>query len=134
MTIQKIHIEIRPMSKPRGQLNRYGAMTHSLKGYPQWTDKFIKAVKGAGFSIPPNFHSLVFQFNLQKLRGHPPDLSNLQGAVEDALVKGGLLPDDNWKILQRFYTFGLLADTPSIVIYRVDNKKELLFLIEKFSS
>ena len=134
MTIAKVILPVKPISKPRGMLNRYGKITHSLGGYRQWQKEFHSHISSTSFIIPNTFHSIVFQFNITPVRGHPPDLSNMQGAVEDALVKYKYLKDDNWKILTRFYTFATVSKQPSIILYVAESKEELLFIINKLTT
>lgn len=133
MSIIKIYLPIRAFPKPRGQLNKHGKLTHSLGGYRQWQTDFKTLIDSTPFYVPSNFHSVVFRFGIPKKRGHAPDLSNLQGGVEDALVKSKYLHDDNWKILTRYYTFGQQTAQPSITLYVAGCKKELLYIIEQFS-
>lgn len=134
MTISKIILPIKAFPKPRGQLGKYGNMTHSAGGYRAWQNQFSRLIQSTSFHVPDTFHSMVFQFNICTTRGRAPDLSNLQGGVEDALVKQKYLQDDNWKILTRFYTFGKVAPASEIIIYVAECKKELLYIIEHFST
>jgi Holliday junction resolvase RusA-like endonuclease len=134
VTIKKIQLNnLYGKPKPRGQIGKYGNMTHSMNGYREWQNQVIKQLNGSDWYIPENFHSLVFNFHIKPKSGHPPDLSNMQGGMEDVLVKNKNLVDDNWKILKRYYTFGQESDRNRIIIYACETKADLLFCIEKFS-
>ena len=133
MTIQKVSLPIRPYLKPRGALGKHGNMTHSIGYYRKWQEGFKKHIASTSFYVPPDFYAIVFQFKLASRSGGKPDLSNLQGGVEDALVKHKYIPDHNWKILQRYYTCGTPASISSIELYICQSKKELIYIIEKFT-
>jgi Holliday junction resolvase RusA-like endonuclease len=133
MSIQKLIIPMRAIPKPRGQIGKYGNMTHSIGKYREWQEQFKKHIACTTFYVPKEFYSMVFKFNLAARSGGKPDLSNLQGGVEDALVKHKYIPDDNWKILQRFYTCGSPASISSIELFVCTSKKETLYVIDKFT-
>lgn len=133
MPIQKLHLELRPFSKPRGQIGKYGNMTHSIGKYRQWQEEFKLLIASTTFKVPSSFYAIIFDFKLSPRRGGKPDLSNLQGGVEDALVKYGYILDDNWKVLQRYYTVGTPASKSSIDLYVCESKKELIYSILNFT-
>lgn len=133
MSIQHIKIPLRGYPKPRGALGKYGNMTHSIGLYRQWQDEFRRYIAQTSFYVPQDFYSMVFKFNLAARSGGKPDLSNLQGGVEDALVKHKYIPDDNWKVLTRYYTCGSPASTSSIELFICMNKKETLYTIEHYT-
>lgn len=132
MTIQKVFLPVRPFPKPRGQLNKYGKMTHSLNGYRQWQKQFHDAISSTTFQIPEPFYGVLFHFCLKPQRGHPPDVSNLQGGVEDVLVKFGFITDDNVNVMPRYASWAEKTKESSITLYVVQNKVEFLFILEKF--
>jgi Holliday junction resolvase RusA-like endonuclease len=127
----KIHTKAKP--KPRGQLNKSGRMTHSLNGYREWQNEICLILSDAKFIIPENFYGIIFVFNIKPSKGRPPDLSNLQGAIEDVLVKYKYIVDDNWKILKRYYTLGIPSTEDSIEIFAVVDKTEFLKIVDMYS-
>lgn len=132
MTIYRVHIPFEQKPKPRGGIGKHGNMTHQLNDYSGFQRMFISMLKSTSFQIPPDFHALIFKYNLKPKRGKAPDLSNMQGFIEDALVKSGYLKDDNWKILSRYYTFGVLAEESSIDLFCVMSQIELIHVIKKY--
>lgn len=120
------HIPHQLKAKPRGQLGKYGNMTHSLNGYREWQISIAYNLRKIEFSIPNNFYGLVFVFHIPKLKGHPFDLSNLQGGIEDVLVKHEYLPDDNWKILGKYSGIAVKSVYPGYTIIPTMNKNEFI--------
>ncbi|QLF85069.1 RusA [Nostoc phage YongM] len=120
------------MSKPRGGIGRYGNMTHSSKGYRQWQQKFLESLYNSNHPFPSDFHCLVFFFYIKPKSGHPPDLENLQGGIQDTLVKMGCIKDDNYKILGRYYTDHIVVkDASHFDLYVVSNHTEKIYVIDK---
>ncbi|AND75665.1 RusA [Nostoc phage A1] len=121
--------------KPRGGIGRYGNMTHSSKGYRQWQQKFLESLSNyhsSEKSFPIDFHCLIFFFYIKPKRGQPPDLENLQGAIQDTLKKAGCITDDNYKILGRYYTDHMVVkDTSHFDLYLVSNHQEKIYVIDK---
>lgn len=132
MTIYKAHIPMDEKPKPRGGLGRSGNMTHALNDYRNFQKMFLSMLNATGFRIPDGFHALVFKYNIKPKRGGKPDLSNLQGFVEDALVKGAYIKDDNWRILSRYFTFAHESDVSSIDLFCVMTQDELIHVIKKY--
>lgn len=129
MTITKTTLIIPIKSKPRGQLNKFGNMTHSLGGYRQWQKKALDALQKANFKTPNSWYRLLFEFHIKPKRGHKNDGSNMQGAIEDALVKGGYIIDDNWGILPRTSISVTKSTFDHVVLYWCDYKKDYIYLI-----
>lgn len=127
----RVYLPIAPHSKPRGQLGKHGNMTHSIGGYRIWQNKILQYLKSIDLVIPQDFYGIIFLFYIKPKAGHPLDLSNAQGGVEDVLVKGGYLKDDNWKILKRYATLGISSDKNYIEFYIVYDKNTFVKLMEK---
>lgn len=132
MTIKKVNIPIKPKSKPRGQIGKYGNITHSMGGYMEWQQQFFYHLTVAKFEIPDNLYALIYHFLMVKQGGNPPDLDNLIGGVNDVLVKYEYLKDDNWKIVSKQFAFATLSDKPGISIYTCQSRKELVYIINTF--
>lgn len=139
MSIYRLAVPLKPKPKPRGQLNKYGAMTHSLNGYREWQTEYLKHIALTEFKIPLGFYGMIFQFNIRQGVGGLADVSNLQGGVEDILVKAKLIKDDNYRILRHYAAFALeidkkkTEDCSSIILYVTETKKEFLYTYDKFS-
>ena len=133
MTIKRVNIPIKPKSKPRGQIGKYGNMTHGMGGYMEWQQQFFYHLTVAKFEIPDNLYALIYHFLMVKQGGNPPDLDNMAGGVNDVLVKYEYLKDDNWKILPRLFVYGTQSQKSGIVIYTCQTKQEFLHIISEFS-
>lgn len=126
------HIPHKLKSKPRGQLGKFGNMTHSLNGYREWQTSMKGKLEEINFSIPGDMYGLILIFHIPKLKGHPFDLSNLQGGLEDVLVKYEYLKDDNWLRLGRYAGIALKSEYPAYTIIPVENKQEFLSVINYY--
>lgn len=91
--------------KPRGQLGKYGNMTHSAKSeYRKWQTKFrIRFLRLRREPIE-KFYCLIYVFYLPIKIGRLPDLDNLEGGINDALTPDktgfpGWIKDDNISLL-----------------------------------
>ena len=129
MTIKVVNIPIVPKSKPRGQIGKYGNMTHSMGDYMDWQKQFYWFLSTTDFAIPSDLYAIVYYFRMVKKGGQPPDLDNQIGAVNDVLVKYEYLKDDNWKIIPRQFAFATSSNKSSIGIYTCQNKEELIHII-----
>lgn len=106
MTITKFSLKQIPIvPKPRGQLNKYGKMTHALNGYGQWKKDCIRIINASDLQILPGYFGFVYHLKIKPKCGQQPDCSNLIGSFEDALVKSGRLKDDNWRVIPYFAVF-----------------------------
>ena len=100
MTILKFSLTTLPIvPKPRGQLNKQGKMTHALNGYGDYRKQIDKVLRVSGFRILPNYFAFIYHIKVKPKPGQQPDCSNLIGSFEDAMVKGGYLKDDNWRMI-----------------------------------
>jgi Holliday junction resolvase RusA-like endonuclease len=134
MSIIVASIPLRPHSKPRGALGRNRQMTHSIGSYRPWQRDFLAILSEINFKVPSGFYGMLFQFNIKKKGGQQPDISNMQGGIEDVLVKGEYIKDDNWTILRHISSWAIQVKTdPSMVIYVVQTKREFLYVYDKFS-
>lgn len=131
MTINIVKIPIAPKPKPRGQLGKYGNMTHSLKGYREWQDELDKYLRIAKFIIPDNFYGIIYHFGIVKKRGGKPDISNLVGGIEDVLVKYDYINDDNYQVIKHYFASAIQSEKSFINIYVTDNKAEFLYVLNK---
>lgn len=133
MTIKKLYLPIKPHQKPRGALNKYGAMCHSMGTYRNWQKSFITLLEGSGFALNGMvIYSICIDFQMVKKKGRKPDVDNLVGGVFDTLVKAGVIGDDNYGELPRLYADAHLHPASGMTIYFTENKKEMLYTIEKF--
>ena len=120
------HIPHQLKAKPRGQLGKFGNMTHSLNGYREWQASLNNKFKQIDLVIPSPLYGLIMIFHIPKLKGHPFDLSNLQGGIEDVLVKYEYLPDDNWKILGKYVGIAVKSVYPGYTIIPTMNRNEFI--------
>ena len=134
MTIQKLHLPIKAVSKPRGKLGKGGHIYHQSKEYAQYQHDFIVLTKSCGFSlISQDLECVAIKFGVQPgKRGRKNDLDNMSGAVLDALVKGGVISDDNYGVVKQLYSSAVITPHPYIEIYFTFSKKELLYVMDKF--
>lgn len=127
----KVYLPIAAHAKPRGQIGKHGNITHSIGTYRPWQTKVLKYLKTIDLVIPSDFYGIIFVFYLKSKAGHPIDLSNAQGGLEDVLVKGGYIKDDNYKVLKRYATLGIPSEKSYIEFYIVYDKKTFLNLMDK---
>lgn len=126
------HIPHKLKAKPRGQLGKFGNMTHSLNGYREWQSSMHNMLVKINFSMPVNLYGIVIVFHIPKLKGHPFDCGNLQGGIEDVLVKYKYIRDDNWKVLGNYAGIPLKSEYPAYTIIPVENRKEFLSALNHY--
>lgn len=130
--ISVFRIQLRAMPKPRGhQSGRGGHIYHSSAKYNQYNLDIKNGVRNSGFKKPENTLYHCFKFIQRKKGGHLPDGENLQGGVQDALVKCGILDDDDIKNISRWYGEYTFSDHDEIVVYFCQTKAEFKYLLDK---
>lgn len=126
--MNKVTLLIPITQKPRGKLGKYGNITHSIGDYRIWQKTFIDYLEGIKLNKTANpLYALAVIGFLRPRKGRPSDTSNFLGAVEDALVKGKFIKDDNYKILPRVYGEIIpvtKAEPERIIMFFMKNKGE----------
>lgn len=116
--------------KPRGQLSGAGKMTHSLGGYRDWQNECIVRLKTVNFKLPDTFYAIVYIFYWSKQnKGRLPDGGNLRGGMEDALVKGELIKDDNVGILPRNYDNTVRFHRNAVQILIPEGLEDMIYIM-----
>lgn len=137
MTIQKLHLPLKPVSKPRGKVGKGGHIYHQSKEYSTFQKEFDSFMRSCSFSllIPQSeLYGIAINFTMLTGRGGGKnDLDNMAGAVLDALVKYEVISDDNYGVVKRLYSAATTTphqELTAITIYFVSSKYELLYVIE----
>lgn len=120
---------ITPLSKPRGQLGKFGNMTHSSGNYRQFQQEIYERLTELNFSIPGEFFSLAYIFYMGKKRGRANDVGNMVGALEDVLVKFEFLRDDSWLHLPRAWQEALASDRFGITLMVLDKPSDMVYFM-----
>lgn len=134
--IQKLYLPLKPKSKPRGKIGKHGNIYHQSADYSEYQRTFNEHIKSCSFSLmmsEADLHSVLIDFHLVVKRGGKNDVDNLAGSVLDALVKYGVISDDNHTIVKRLYSQATVKpDNPAILIYFVGSKREMLHTLDKY--
>lgn len=128
MSIKYYQIAITPMSKPRGQLGKFGNLTHSVGRYREFQKEIEYKLRLTNFSIPVGFFALAYVLFMGKKRGRANDVGNMIGALEDVFVKYEYIKDDSYKHLPRFWSEAVESRNHkhfSIVIFTMEVEKDL---------
>jgi Holliday junction resolvase RusA-like endonuclease len=88
-SVVRIDGEIVPKARPR--VTRRG-ITYMPSKYTEWKDATICALQA---NMRPITSPVGITINLYGKHSRKGDLDNIAGAVLDAMVQGGILPDDN---------------------------------------
>lgn len=129
MTITRVTIQVPPFPKPRGQLGKYGNMTHSVGGYRSWQDEMLIALRQARFKTPDSFHTICYIYHWVRKRGALPDGENLQGGTQDTLKKGEYIKDDNISIISSWYGLAVIGKKAYIELYICETFADFQFFV-----
>ena len=125
MAITKTTIYMRGFPKPRGGLNRAGKMTHSKNGYRNWQKQYIDYLESIAFTVKDKrVFCLATCFNIIKKPGQQPDASNYLGGIEDVLVKGKFIIDDNYQYVPRVYSQIMVSSVDRINCFIIETKED----------
>ena len=127
--IKSISFKIKITPKPRGNLAKNGHIYHSSTKYKDFNKHFKYAVRNLKII---DFTHICFFIYIKKRRGHPLDGDNCQGAIQDALVKSNIIPDDNYRIIGKWYGDVIESDEDRIKIFFCQSKKEFIYVINKY--
>ena len=131
--MEKITIPMRAKSKPRGMLGKYKNLTHSAKDYRPWQQQFIKHLSNSGLKIKlDKLYLLASVIYLIPKSGGQPDASNMLGAIEDTLIKGGILKDDNWQLMPRIYCDVIKSPVDKIAFFLIHNESEFQYFFANY--
>jgi Holliday junction resolvase RusA-like endonuclease len=119
-----------PVSKPRGQIGKYGNITHSSGGYRKFQQEVAERLRDMRFSIPGDFYALGYVFMMAKKRGHLNDVGNMKGAIEDILVKEKYLKDDNWRHLPRAWEQAEESNRFSITLIIFESVADVIYFLQ----
>jgi Holliday junction resolvase RusA-like endonuclease len=115
----KFSLKISLQQKKRGQLSKNGHIYHNDKAYVKFKTDFAAMLAGMGVSAAKVgvFTGIIFSFSYVRKRGHLPDVENTQGAVQDAMVSAGVIPDDDRSVIPRYAAFSQDAHEESVTIF-----------------
>ena len=132
--VKILTIKIKVVPKPRGNIGKFGNLYHSSQSYNDFNKIFINPIKKVDFKLSEKFQYISFKFFLKPRRGHPLDGDNIQGAVQDALVKSKVIPDDNLNIINKWHgeIYTSDKDFDYIQIYFIKDKSDFLYTIKKY--
>lgn len=128
MAIKYYQILMKPMSKPRGQIGKFGNMTHSIGRYRDFQKELDYKLKLTQFSIPVGFYALAYVLFMGKKIGRPNDVDDMVGAIKDVFVRFEYIKDDSYKHIPRFWSEAVESSNPkhfSIVIFTIATEKDL---------
>lgn len=113
----KITIKLPPISKKNSQRIFYNPKTK--KPFIMPSEKYVTYEKSAFYFLPVIDKPIDYPINIECKYYMPTkrkcDLVNLQEATLDVLVKGGIIEDDNYSIVQSM--------DGSIVLYDKENPR-----------
>lgn len=119
------------ISKPRGRVGKHGNITHSYGGYREFQEFLSARLMAVNFTIPDEFFCMPAIFYIGKKRGHPNDLDDLLGAVQDTLVKYNFIKDDSWKQLPAIYSEALPARESALLLLVCERVEDLITYLQK---
>lgn len=130
-------IPIAPMSKPRGQLGKYGNITHSIGGYRDWQRNLARKLASVKFTIPTDYFALIIILHISKnKRGRSQDVDDMIGGFFDSLVKFDFIKDDNWRIVTRYWSEAIQGDRGAIEVFVATSLQDVSWFFsnrEKFN-
>ena len=86
-------------SKKNSRINTRSGRSFPNKKYMEWQKRAIEHIRIMGFTpITGKGHSIKIVFTHGDKRRRDSD--NAVSSILDMLVKSGILPDDNWEIVQ----------------------------------
>ena len=92
---------------------RFIVQSEKYKAYERDAIPYIRSVLQYGVTPPVNVKCLFYMSTRRRV-----DLVNLLGCIDDIMVKAGLLPDDNYKVIQ--------SHDGSRVLYDKDNPRTVI--------
>lgn len=133
----KIVLDIPAMSKPRGNLSFKGKRPHIYHDTPEyraWIKRFTREITALPLQSKhfDDLYSIVFHIYYKPGKGRYPDGDNLQGAIQDTLVKLKYLSDDSIAIINDWKGKAFISDHDAIAIYLCYNKNDLIRVITEY--
>lgn len=120
---------ITPLSKPRGQLGKFGNMTHSSGNYRKFQQEVYERLTELTFAIPGDFFALAYIFYMGRKKGRANDVGNMVGAIEDVLVKYKYLKDDSWLHLPRAWQEAVASDVFGITLLVLESASDIVYFM-----